>query len=526
MVREMPTHVRPAPDIATIMALARALDREDLRSPGEIRERDQRVAEAVQGGNDDPLGVVLAWLAEVEREDEAVRSTRHRAETAVHLTSAALTLAGLLVGWGATLSAFYFDGSGRVNAVAVLAILVGLPAVLLLPFLFAALPHRVAQRVPGATLAAAVGRALSPGRLTRLVWRVFPHDLRESVALLAGRTGRHQKLYSSLQKWALLRWSQMFAVAFQLTAVVACLILVVFTDLAFGWSTTLTTGEAALDARRVHRMTSTLAAPWSWTLEDARPSLALIEESRYYRVASEPVSRDQAARLGGWWKFVVLAILVYGLLPRLITLAVAQSRLRAAARAAVIGGPGISAVLRRIHRAAVETRAVQPETADVPGTALAGAERRDRALDRAGQRAPGGVRAVVNWSAVPVEPRTVAAAFPGAPVFSAGGAATVEDDARLAQRLADLARSSGGADLVILVKGWEPPLMDFVDFVKTLRGALGGEPATIVVLPVGLDSGPALAPARPAQITLWRDRLGATGDPWLRVAAAREEVYA
>src|SRR5690606_41608770 len=142
------------------------------------------------------------------------------------------------------------------------------------------------------------------------------------------RAGRHQRVYAGVQKWALLRWSQTFALWFQLTALAVSLVLVVFTDLAFGWSTTLTTGDPLLDARRVHRATAVVAAPWRWIIPDAQPSLELIEESRYFRAASGAVSAREAARLGGWWRFVVLTIVVYGVLPRVITLGLAEARLR------------------------------------------------------------------------------------------------------------------------------------------------------------------------------------------------------
>jgi hypothetical protein len=423
-------------------------------------------------------------------------------------------MVAILVGWGATLAAFYFDGSGRVNVVSVLALLVALPAVLIVPFVIAALPPWIIRKVPGATVLAALSRGISPGRLAPMFWRLFPRDLREAVALVSGRMAGHQRLYSSLQKWAILRWSQWFAVTFQITALVACLVLVVFTDLAFGWSTTLTTGSAALDARRVHRITSLIATPWSWAIDDALPALELIEQSRYYRVASGPVSRGEAARLGSWWKFVALAIAVYGLLPRIITLAVARARLQAAARAAIIAEPGLSAVLRRIHRAGIETQALDPEPAGE-------SHPRVESTFVSDSRISGPVRAVINWSGVPVDAELFTRSFPGSTVFEAGGAAGVQEDV-------DLAKKIGGAsdegDIVVLVKAWEPPLMEFIDFLNTMRAARAGGTAMLYVLPVGLDHGAELGAATPAQLKLWRDKLAAIGDPYLRVAATPGEV--
>lgn len=516
MVMPMPQRRRTQPEIPDIVALANALDRDERRPPAELVARERRTASQLPSGTEDRMALALAWLDATEAEDPALRALHQRAESALHLTGFLVGLAAVVIGWSATLAAFYFDGSDRVNAVLVLALLVGLPGVMLVPFLVAAVPAHIAEKLPGAPALAALARAFSAGRIAPWLWRFFPHDLRESLALVSGRMGRHQRLYASLQKWALLRWSQGFAVMFQTAALAACVILVVFTDLAFGWSTTLTSGDPAVDARRLHRITSVAAAPWSWAVPGARPSLELIEESRYFRAAAVAVSRAEAARLGGWWRFLVLAIAVYGLLPRILTFAFARARLRAAARAAVISSPGLSAVFRRIHRAQIETRAA----ADEPAGAVELPAVRD---ERAGFAPGAKVSAVINWADIPVGPAILAGAFPEAEVFAAGGAGGVQQDLALAEKIGGDAGGKGG-DALVLVKAWEPPVMEFIDFVQSLRTAMGGQPRAIVVLPVGLEHPEELGPGSDAQVKLWRDRLAAIGDPWLRVAAGRAEV--
>ncbi len=519
----MPTPERTQPDLADVVALARALERDEQRSSRELRDRETLLAPELPAANEDRISVALAWLGAIEQRDTAVRSVHHRAETAFRLTDLAIALASLLVGWLATLAAFYFDGSGRVNAVAVLAVLVGAPGVFLLPFLIAALPTPITRKLPGASAIAGLARGLSPGRFGAWLWRTLAREAGESVAFVADRAAAHQQLYSGVQKWALLRWSQWFALCFQLTVLAAALVLVVFTDLAFGWSTTLTTGDAALDAQRVHRVTSFLAIPWNWIAPDAQPSLALIEQSRYFRVASQPLSPSQAAQLGDWWPFIVLTIAVYGVLPRFLTLALAQSRLRTAIRATLMTSPGFSAVMRRLHSARIQTVAVEPESPDPAG--------RSPEIPRTSVPPTTGnrVSAVINWSAVPIGEAAMSAAFPEAQRLAAGGASSMEQDAALIRQLGSTRNpASEHGDVLILVKGWEPPLLEFIDFVKALRGQLAGDRAEIVVLPVGLDSDShvGLNAASPAQLKLWRDKLARLGDPSLRVAADRQEVMA
>jgi hypothetical protein len=404
----------------------------------------------------------------------------------------------------------------------VLALLVALPGLFLIPFLVAALPARLTQKVPGAGLVIALGHAFSPGRLAPWLWRIMPRDLRESMTLVAGQVGRHRHLYASLQKWAILRWSQLFALTFQLTALGACLLLVVFTDLAFGWSTTLTTGDAELDAQRVHRATTAMALPWRAVLAEAQPSLELIGESRYFRAAATSLSSAQAARLGGWWQFVALTIGIYGLMPRLITFALARNQLRAATRAAVEESPGLSAVLRRLHRARVESVAIEPEQGGKP---VAAHTARNVGLVAAVSVSSGQLRAVINWSGVPVGGEGLRVTFPHAKFYAAGGASSVADEGALAQKLGAILEGTTDAIILIVVKGWEPPLMEFIDFITTLRGALSSSSMTaIVVLPVGLSEGTGLTAATSTQVELWRKKLAGLSDPRLRVATNWEEV--
>ncbi len=517
----MPAAPRRQPDLADVVTLATLLARDEQASETDLLARERRLTPALPPDTD-PAATTLAWLDARTESESPLRETRQQVETAWHLTGAALLGLGALLGGSATLAACYFDGPERINVLAVLAVLVGLPALLLVPWILAALPAHLTRRIPGAALLAGLGRAINGGRLARWLWRLFPSSLRESMDVVFGRVGRHQTLYASLQKWAVLRWSQLFALAFQIAALATFLILVVFTDLAFGWNTTLTTGDSARDARRVHRLTTALATPWRTLDPPAVPSLALIEESRYFRAAAEPLTTEQAARLGGWWRFVALAIGVYGLLPRVLTCAVAGVQLRRTLRATLQETPGLPALRRRLHRARLESAAETPDTGGVETSA----ETPEPPAATTAMPSAADIAAVVNWSEVPLAADTIGRCWPEATVFAAGGGSTVAADADVAARVA-AATGEGGADVavLVLVKGWEPPLMEFVDFVTAVRGALGSRRAAILVLPVGLaeDEGE-LPRATAEQMRVWQRKLTTVGDPWLRVVTERAEV--
>jgi hypothetical protein len=501
---------RTHPTIADVVTLSTALDQDEQKTRKAVLMRDRLIGERL------PLSMTRTetarhWLNRVCEDDAQLRSVRTNVEIATQWTGVILAAIGLLLGWSAALGVFYFDGSGRVNTIGVLAVFVLLPGLLLLPFIAVALPSRFLSWLPGANAAIALARGLSPGRFSTIIMRFFPAEVREAWGRLSGRVGAQHLLFRDLQKWALLRWSQSFALGFQVAALTSTLYLVVFTDLAFGWSTTLTSGDPNKDAQTIHGIASAIAFPWASSLPDAVPNLELITESRYFRAAADQLTHDEAARLGGWWTFIAMTMLLYGLFPRIISFVGAGYRLNVVTHHAFQSMPGLSALINRIRQAHVQTASDEPEAQGVRESA--------EISNRSSIPTSAPVGAVVNWSAVPATEDAVRAVFGEVPIHAAGANVSIEQDRRLASILAPAVNREQA--VALLVKAWEPPLMEFIDFVRLLRHTLG-KGLSIVILPVGIETGSQLHPAEDAQIEIWRRKIAQVGDPWLRVGSIEE----
>ena len=135
---------------------------------------------------------------------------------------------------------------------------------------------------------------------------------------------------------------------------------------------------------------------------------------------------------------------------------------------------------------------------------------------------PGNFGIVINWSAVPVNDAELQRRLKSATLYHAGGTLAPGDDRALVEQLGG---QPGEHDVAIIVKAWEPPLMEFVDFVRALRSAIG-DGRMIMVLPVRMDDPQGPGTGDPAQLQIWRRRLASVGDPWLRVDAFHELVSA
>jgi hypothetical protein len=314
--------------------------------------------------------------------------------------------------------------------------------------------------------------------------------------VLAGAAAAQRK-FADVHKWLLLAAGQVFAVAFNAGLLAVYLTLVVFTDLAFGWSTTLD-----VDPERVQRLVETLALPWKSWLAAAVPSAELVEATRYYR--AESLTVVNAAALGRWWSFLFMCLLTYGLVPRLVLLGFATWRLQRAAHRTLLHLPGVAELRYRLNREAVETRAEDPDSS-APAAELP---------DNADPMPLHGTGVVILWGglhlsdaeAARLVARAVGLASDG--IHRAGVGAAMEDDA---QTLRAAAEADG--PVAIIVKAWEPPLGELVDFIAQLRHTAGTGRALLVV-PVAEDSGEA---ARAEDMGIWRRRMAAIGDPWLSV---------
>ena len=100
---------------------------------------------------------------------------------------------------------------------------------------------------------------------------------------------------------------QSAAILFSASALLSFFILATFQDYLFGWSSTLITDSATMT-----QLMTAISWPWHWLLE--APTAELIQQTRFSAQASDlTVSANDV-----WWMTLVMAIVVYGILPRLL----------------------------------------------------------------------------------------------------------------------------------------------------------------------------------------------------------------
>jgi hypothetical protein len=462
----------------------------DQGRPFEERlHRDRTLAASLPGS--DPVARVSYWWLAVRRETPpAARDAEFvtRLSRGRRLITFLMLLIGALAGAGAGMAVFRYDGTWPVNVVTVCAALVLLQIVLIAFTLLLMLP-----RVPGLEALQSLLGGLNPGALAAALYRRVAGQDDQRASLLVWHEARGPAA-ARFARWQMLAWSQCAAVAFNVAALTSAFALIAFTDLAFGWSTTL-----RVDSDDMQRLTQLLAAPWREFWPAAVPSAELIEHSRFFRLASSPPTAIAASELTGWWPFLLAALMTYGLLPRCCLLLLASIRLRAATRNLLLDDPRVRALLDRMNAAEVhlgsnikEAAAVFPDVEAQSAPAMSG----DAVVIVWSGALP--LRDVGQWTAKHLRWRVVEALE--------AGSRTIAADAAVIERAAALQPNPA----IVFVRGWEAPLLDLQDFIQALRAKVGPQ-CSLVVVPVGANG----EITSEAQRSIWSRWTARVGDPAL-----------
>ncbi len=489
--------------VVDLVALGLALDERQAMLPSERRARDRELAPQLEGGEGAPR--LRRWLALAA--SPALELRIGRVARAFAGLRAGFSVVGFVLGWSAASALLAIHGAeGRISLAACLAVLVGVPFFGWLASVALGLASLIGPRAAGA----GEGARLSP-LLYRLVLRLLPAAVRLDSEAVLGRARAHAALYARVQRAQLMSWLTQAGLFFGAGALAATLVFVVFTDLAFGWSTTLDVAP-----ERVHRFVAAVSTPWARLWPEAAPSLELVAATRHFRVTGSGSAGAAAAGgvpplvYGGWWPFLVMAIGCYAVLPRLVSLPLIGVWLGRECDRAMRLTPGVLELFESLATPQVESRA-EGEEGPV-GRALAGMVPEIDLRAWLARSDPAGARApfAVAWAEA-VEESVLRSALGVELRFGqAGGRRTLGEDEGLVRAVAEWGaegRAKAGATLV-LVRGHEPPVLDLLDFLAALRRAAGAERAICTVLAGG----------SPRDLATWRHRLVSLADPMLSVA--------
>jgi len=263
-----------------------------------------------------------------------------------------------------------------------------------------------------------------------------------------------------ISNWLLLKRSLLLGIIFSFAILIVLLVSVLTKDIAFSWSTTL-----QITPQEFHTLLLAIALPWQELVPQAVPSLELIQKSQYFRLGNMLNSQllDNTMLLGEWWKFLAMSTIVYALLLRIALFGfISWGYKRALYHSILLLGKDI---LHQMQEPLVSTQALTKETplspsqeAEVPTT---------KSLQQS-------YPYVIGWA---IDESTIQLhnqreAIETAIIYQAGGNNSLEED----QEIIDTIHTTA----LLYVKSWEPPTMDFIDFLMDLSSK-----SSVILYPLG-----------------------------------------
>lgn len=414
-------------------------------------------------------------------------------------------LGGAALAWGV----LSYAGTRPINLFAALALLVAVPFFFAL--LSAALPAlRLALRGHPAGL---FGGWLTGALLTRFSRRAYAllgerdagrtsSALARSWGVLRGRGG----LYAGIMGWLAVALLQVAALGFSLGVLLTVLVRGWFADLAFSWQTT-----TQLSAEGLHAFVAALARPWAAFAEPpfSHPTLEQVAGSRVF--LKEGLQHLASGDLQSWWYFLLWAILVYTVLPRLLLLGGAFLGLRRALARLSFPDARCEALLRRMQHPQLHIGRDGEGREEEDAASLVLPAEMQRGMNRLQALIPRELLARPGAAKVQEEIRREFGA-------ALENLAPVTLDENLdAEVLRALTAPPGQSAVLLVLEGWQPCITATLEYLKTLRRALGKERLLVVGL-VGREAQERWGTPTPEhEFGIWRRRLAALGDPCLLV---------
>jgi len=429
-----------------------------------------------------PLEQLMAW---VEENEEKLKRPLLSDVVSSYLYSISLVLiiVGFVVGFFSGVTLLNYNGHAPVNVIYFMAMVIALPLLTMTLTLFSMIKAHQARSVL---------IHLSPSYWMEKIVALLPRKVQDNLENL--------KLNPLLANWIVIKRSQSIALFFSLGLLVALLLMVATKDIAFAWSTTLHITPEAF-----HSFLHTLAFAWRSWFPSAVPSLELIEQSQYFRLgdglSEEMISH--ASKLGEWWKFLAFATLFYAIILRFFMLLLATLGWHLAVKKSLFSLEGVTTLLRDMNEPIISTHA-QEEEIKMP-TQKEGVLQTVNTLDASYDVAQGWAMSeeqlhVLNDAMGVITPL----------VCDVGGTNTLEEDAEI------IHKSHG--EVLLYVKAWEPPTMDFMDYLE----ALVKQADRVIVVPVGTEEQGYKADEKMIQI--WIRKLAQTGSNkvWLKRSGGKK----
>jgi len=419
-------------------------------------------------------------------------------------------MGGVLTGLAFCLSLFSYTGKLPLNISYFLGIIL-VPQILLMLFTMAALFLMMVNPAKGFRfgLYPVFGLLVEffIKKLLRKTMDKLSGDKKGALFSALGIAGKSKKNYGMVFFWPMFILMQLFGVGFDLGVVASTLGRVAFSDIAFGWQSTLNLSYAF-----VFKAVSAIAFPWSWVFPSGVgfPSLEQIQGTRL--ILKDGIYNLATQDLVSWWPFLVLSVIFYALLPRFLLLVFGYIAQEKSLNNQHFDGWETGKLINRLVSPIVSTETFAPQEArEIPAM-----ESSVKSLNIKENEEAGSYLALVNEDIFDlVKPDEFKQIVQQSLNCHIGKIMRTGIDSKFEiESIGNLSleQKNPVSGIIFLQEAWLPPIREILGFIQKIRNGLRAMPLVVVLIGrPGQDT--IFTGADPQDIKVWTMKINTLGDP-------------
>ena len=441
-------------------------------------------------------------------------------EEIYHFLKYSFLALGLILGLGLAFTFLYYRGDRPLNVSTFFGAFVIVQNILLLFLIVFSLMRIFSHKPPYSSI---IAKSLSE-LITKLIVTIKERGLSKLSGSTRGRFeagfGIFQekgKSYGSLFLWTSFVLTQGFMAAFNVGVVCALLIKIMGSDIAFGWQSTL-----KISAEWISELVQVISSPWSWFIpqEIAYPTLSQIQGS--HMILKDGIHLMTTEDMTSWWPFLCLAILFYGLMPRLILIAAGFLGRKNAINRFDFSQSVFEGLWRRLQTPIVSTAGKFVDEG-IP-------DKNHNAADSENSES------VPQYQTIPEQqdsyvlliPDDIMESYPSDDLQYSASKNTKnsiikrlttgeddEQDLRLIEDIIKKSKDNRALNIFLIKEAWQPPIREDLRFIEKLRETLGPKSNIKVGLMGKPKEGRGSTVIKEEEWMAWDQKLKALGDPYL-----------
>lgn len=338
------------------------------------------------------------------------------------------------------------------------------------------------------------------------------------ISDLKSFTGKFSAVYGNIFFWPVFVSAQIFGFSAAISSLAVTLARVAFTDLAFGWQSTINAAP-----ERIHDLAGLAASPWKWFIPEGTgfPDASSIAGSRI--ILKDGILGLSTPDLASWWPFLCLCIIFYAVIPRFLMLVSGMVISSWIPEKFEFNHADCVHLLFRMRTPVFDSRPIitnedfQTATEHEPAPVI---HKRTGLKDaRAALLVSTDILCLADAEKISAE---ILKSSGNRIDFTVSYSPGTLSEKKAMDELDEKINKAEKFTVCIFMEAWQPPILETTDFIKMIRNRIGADNIINIILTGRPMAGSMLTPPNRTDMTVWNSFINRLADPYILVTGATD----